>query len=222
MGQQATFAQTNERRCDILRGRRSGTFEQTADPRMCKSPSLVAAALALGMSVALADPLAGEKKAELCVLCHRVDNTHAAPVLDGLPANYLFEQFEYYKSGKRFGPAMQTNLAPFSDQDRQDIADYFSSRPAIRAVTNVNADKDLQQLGSTTANDLGCASCHGPSYRGTKEVPRLAGQLKVYLALHIGRLQRDSSLHPSMSSSGKSIPQSAIEAMATYFASLEP
>ena len=60
------------------------------------------AAIALCGPVARADPSAGEKKAELCVLCHRQDNTHAAPILDGLPISYLLRQFEFYKSGKRF------------------------------------------------------------------------------------------------------------------------
>jgi hypothetical protein len=50
--------------------------------------TLLAAVVALGVPVALADAPGGEKKAELCMLCHRTDNTHAAPLLDGLPMNY--------------------------------------------------------------------------------------------------------------------------------------
>jgi cytochrome c553 len=187
-----------------------------------KNFPVVAAAIGLGVPVALADAPAGEKKAELCVLCHRVDNSHGAPILDGLPGSYLLKQFELYKSGKRFGPAMQTNLTPLSTQDLQDVADYFSSRPATRAVAKMTADRQAQELGLTIASDLGCARCHGQNYRGTKDVPRLAGQPRVYLAWEIGRLQRNSSLHPSMSSSGHPIPQPDIEAMATYFGSLEP
>jgi cytochrome c553 len=189
---------------------------------MLKDLPVAAAAIGLGVRVALADAPAGEKKAELCVLCHRVDNSHGAPILDGLPVSYLLKQFEFYKSGKRFGPAMQTNLGPFSNQDLQDIADYFSSRPATRAVAKMTADRQAQELGLTIANDLTCAHCHGQNYRGTKDVPRLAGQPRVYLAWEIARLQRDSSLHPAMSSSGRPIPQPDIEAMATYFGSLEP
>jgi cytochrome c553 len=182
----------------------------------------VAIALGLGTPVASADAPPGEKKAELCVLCHRPDNTHTAPVLDGLPAGYLLKQFEFYKSGKRFGPAMQTNLSPFSTEDLQDIAEYFSSRPAVAAVSRIAGDQTAQGLGSTIAGNLRCARCHGQDYRGTNDVPRLAGQPRVYLAWEIGRLQRDRSLHPPMSVSGPPIPQAEIDALAAYFASLAP
>jgi cytochrome c553 len=103
----------------------------------------LAAVIILGVPVALADAPAGEKKAELCMLCHRPDNTHAAPLLDGLPVNYLLRQFELYKSGKRFGPAMQVNLSPFSMEDWQDIAEFFSSRSPARAVTKAISDKQM-------------------------------------------------------------------------------
>ncbi|WP_377829398.1 c-type cytochrome [Bradyrhizobium lupini] len=183
---------------------------------------VLAATIGLGVPVAFADAPAGEKKAELCVSCHRVDNSHGAPILDGLPVGYLLKQFEFFKSGKRFGPAMQTNLNALSVDDLQDIADYFCSCPPTRAFTKMAADQQSQELGSAIANDLGCARCHGQNFRGTSDVPRLAGQLRNYLALHTARLQRDRNLHPSMSSSAKPIPQPDIEAMATYFGSLEP
>jgi cytochrome c553 len=184
--------------------------------------TLLAAFMVLGVPIALADAPAGEKKAALCVLCHRTDNTHAAPLLDGLPVNYLLKQFELYKSGKRFGPAMQTNLSPFSVEDWHDIAEFFSSRPPTPAFTKLHADKQTEEIGSRIANSYGCANCHGSDYRGTKDVPRLAAQLRNYLALHIGRLQRDRDLHPPMSASGQPIPPADVEAMATYFGSLPP
>ena len=188
-----------------------------------KWPTLaVTVALGIHVPAALADAPAGEKKVELCVLCHRVDNSHGAPLLDGLATSYLLKQFELFKSGKRFGPAMQTNLNPLSTEDWQDIADYFASRPATRAVTNMTVDRQAQELGSAKANNLGCAGCHGEDYRGKEDVPRLAGQLRNYLAFQMSKLQRDSSLHPPMSSSGELLSQPALEALATYFASLEP
>jgi cytochrome c553 len=115
---------------------------------------------------------------------------------------------------------MQTNLNPLSAQDLQDIADYFSSRPSTRASTKATVDQESREFGSKIAKELGCAHCHGQNYRGSQDVPRLAGQLRNYLSLHTAKLQRDPSLHPPMST--KTIPQPEIEAMATYFGSLEP
>lgn len=69
----------------------------------------VAGAFGIHMPRALSDVLTGEKKAEQCMICHSVDNSHGAPLLDWLPARYLFKQFELYKSGKRFGPLMKSS-----------------------------------------------------------------------------------------------------------------
>jgi cytochrome c553 len=180
----------------------------------------VAVAYGIYMPRALADD--AEKKAEPCMRCHSVDNTHGGPLLDGLPAGYLLKQFELYKSGKRFGPIMQSQMNALAIEDLQDIAAYFSSRRPTRASTKIAVDPQEAQLGLTIANDLRCAGCHGPDYRGTPDVPRLAGQLRSYLAYTIGRLQRDSSLHPPLASPGALLPQASIEALASYLASLEP
>jgi cytochrome c553 len=191
---------------------------------MPKKVLILAVALAYGfhMPTARSDTLAIEKKAESCMTCHRIDNSHGAPLLDGLPAGYLLKQFELYKAGKRFGPVMQLQLTALASQDLGDIAEYFSSRRPTRASTKLAVDQQETQLGLTIANDLSCAECHGQGYRGTQNVPRLAGQLRNYLAFTIARLQRDSSVHPPMTSSGQLIPQSSVEVLASYLASLEP
>jgi cytochrome c553 len=181
---------------------------------------ILIAALALGSH--LPGALADADKASQCVACHRVDNSHGAPLLDGLPASYLIKQFAFYKSGKRFGPVMQLQLNALAPKDLQAMADYFSSRRPTRSSTKVTFDPDVIQRGLTIASDLGCATCHGANYSGTQEVPRLAGQLKTYLAFTFEKLQRDSSLHPPMASPGQLIPPPSVEALATYFASLEP
>jgi len=190
--------------------------------RMSMKALILAVGVAYGIHVpnALSDDLA--KKAESCVRCHSVDNAHGGPQLDGLPADYLLRQFESYKSGKRFGPIMQAQMNALTIQDLQDIATYYSSRRPTRASTKIAVDQPQAQVGMTIANDLKCAGCHGQDYRGTQNVPRLAGQLRNYLVLAIMRLQRDVSLHPPMTSGGELIPPPSVEALASYLASLEP
>ena len=185
-----------------------------------KSLLILIVAVALGAHAPSAR--ADENKASQCVACHSVDNSHGAPLLDGLPTRYLINQFELYKSGKRFGPVMQRQLNALAPPDLQAIAEYFSSRQPTRSSTKVDLDQQVLQLGMTIAHDLGCAACHGQNYQGTQDVPRLAGQLKNYLAFTIVKLQRDSSLHPPMASSGQLVPQPSVEALAAYFASMEP
>lgn len=156
------------------------------------------------------------------MLCHSANNSHGAPLLDGLPERYLLRQFELYRSGKRFGPVMQSQLNALAPHELQDVAEFFSSRQPTRASTKIVDDQQAIQHGQTVASDSRCAECHGQDYRGTHEVPRLAGQLRNYLAFHIARLQRDSSRHPPMGSPSQPIPPPSVEALATYFASLEP
>jgi cytochrome c553 len=154
---------------------------------------------------------------------HRPDNMHAAPLLHGLPANYLLKQFALYKSGKRFGPAMQTNLSPFSIEDWHDIAEFFSSRPPTRAVTKLNADRQTEEICSTIANSYGCANCHGSDYRGTKDVPRLAGGscVVIWHCTLVG-CSAISIFIRQCPASGRPIPPADVEAMATYLEACRP
>jgi cytochrome c553 len=180
----------------------------------------VVVACGIHMPGALADDR--EKKAEPCMRCHIVDNAHGGPILDGLPEAYLLRQFELYKSGKRFGPIMQSQMNALSLEDLKDIAAYYAARPPTHAFTKTDVDPQEAQSGLTIATDLKCAACHGQDHRGTQDVPRLAGQRRSYLALAIGRLQRDPSLHPPLAATGALLPQASIEALAAYLASLQP
>jgi cytochrome c553 len=64
--------------------------------------------------VALADRVAGEKKADLCLLCHGVEGKYFVPVLDGQPPAYFIGQISAYKTGKRTDAAMNVNAASLS------------------------------------------------------------------------------------------------------------
>jgi len=80
--------------------------------------------VALPFSDACADARAGEKKAQLCLLCHRIESTVSAPTLEQQPSKYLAAQINAFKSGKRVDPGMQANVASLSAKDIGDISDY--------------------------------------------------------------------------------------------------
>jgi cytochrome c553 len=70
-----------------------------------------------------------------CSQCHgpgASDRNPAYPILDGQPADYLFEQLvlfaEHRRGGSQYAPIMQTIAARLSPAQMREAADYYSSR----------------------------------------------------------------------------------------------
>ncbi len=175
---------------------------------------LIACALLMSTD-ALADAKAGEKNAQLCLLCHKPGNVMGlAPLLEAQPSKYLVQATTEYKTGKRPDPFMKTNVADLSARDIKDIADYFASRAPMVGVWS--ADPAKVAAGAKRVAESKCASCHGPTFAGTDEVPRLAGQKPVYLRIQLEAFAAGRRAHPPIE-----IPFDRIgdfEAIAHYFA----
>ena len=187
--------------------------------------SLTTALALTGMTApfcdAWADARAGEKKAQLCLLCHRVDATVGAPMLEQQPAKYLVMQTNAFKSGKRTDPVMRANVASLSAKDVQDISDYFSSQRAKQAKFP-DPDPKMIALGAASAKQLDCGNCHLEDYRGAKDIPRLAGQVPNYLERQIAEFKRGVRPHPAIPASAEKLSDPVIEALSVYFGKLEP
>lgn len=179
-------------------------------------------ALVFPFSDAGADARAGEKKAQLCLLCHRVESAVGAPTLEQQPSKYLVAQINSFKSGKRVGPEMQSNVVRLSAKDIQDISDYFSSQRAKPARFAADPDPQTIALGATSAKQLNCANCHSEDYRGGKDVPRLAGQVPTYLVRQIAEFKRGARPHPAISAAAERLSDPTIEALGAYLGKLEP
>ena len=156
---------------------------------------LVLAALSFD---AAADAKAGEKKAQLCLLCHKPGNVMAAaPLLEAQPAKYLVAATTAYKTGKRPDPVMQTNVAKLSARDIADISDYFASKAPIASGRTADAAKVA--AGETKTRELQCATCHQGNYSGIDLVPRLAGQTAGYLIAQLEAFASGRRTHPTAS-----------------------
>lgn len=177
---------------------------------------------ALPFSDTWADARAGEKKAQICLLCHRVESAVGAPTLEQQPSKYLIAQTNSFKSGKRIGPEMQSNVVRLSAKDIQDISDYFSSQPAKPARFATDPDPKTIASGAASAKELKCASCHSEDYRGGRDIPRLAGQVPTYLVRQIAEFKRGVRQHPAISSAGEKLDDPTMEALGAYFGKLEP
>ena len=90
-------------------------------------------ALLLGTCVttvqAAGDPVAGKKKAEVCVACHGADGNSENPLyprLAGQYADYIVRSLEDYATGARNNAIMAGFSANLSAEDRNDLAAWFA------------------------------------------------------------------------------------------------
>ena len=74
-----------------------------------------------------------EKAAQVCGACHGPEGNKPSapdqPVLAGQYPDYLVQALSDYKSGKRQNPIMKGFASALSEQDMEDVAAWFSSRP---------------------------------------------------------------------------------------------
>jgi cytochrome c553 len=87
--------------------------------------------LAAGEAKAEGNAAAGRGKAATCVNCHGpagVSTIASYPNIAGQHQEYLLKALRAYRSGERSDATMQAMVAPFSDQDLEDLAAYFASQ----------------------------------------------------------------------------------------------
>jgi cytochrome c553 len=131
----------------------------------------------------------GATKAVVCQACHGANGNSVNPEwpsLAGLGADYITEQLQNFKDGKRNNPVMAPNAASLSPDDMADLAAYFDSL----VNTGLEADPSYWQAGEKLYRggdkDRGipaCMACHGPTGRGNEpaKFPALRGQQSVYV-----------------------------------------
>lgn len=132
----------------------------------------------------------GQTKAVVCQACHGANGNSANPEwpsLAGIGADYISEQLQNFKSGKRNNPVMMPNVMTLSADDMADLGAYFDSL----VNTGLEADPSYWQAGEKLYRGgdkvraiPACMACHGPSGRGNEpaKFPALRGQQSVYVA----------------------------------------
>ena len=87
--------------------------------------------LALMSGMAQADVAAGKARAAMaCAVCHGPQGLSMqpnVPHLAGQPEIYLVEQLRNYRSGKRTHEVMGVIAKPLSDQDIENLAQWYAS-----------------------------------------------------------------------------------------------
>lgn len=87
--------------------------------------------LALPAAQASGSVAAGKKKAVVCFACHGEKGNSLDPQyprLAGQYAGYIVQALKEYKDGQRKNPIMVGFASTLTEQDREDVAAYFSAQ----------------------------------------------------------------------------------------------
>jgi cytochrome c553 len=150
---------------------------------------LLTICLSCSTSWAMGDPAAGKEKSASCAACHGADGNSVNPVwpkLAGQHQGYLVKQLTYFKDGERVNETMKGMASNLTEQDREDLAAYFSSQKVKIGVADpalVELGQKIYRSGNATSGIAPCMGCHGPDGAGNPAAnyPALRGQNAKYV-----------------------------------------
>jgi cytochrome c553 len=206
----------------------------------------VLAALLLSATLAVAhaqeakkpkvDPAKGQQVVgQVCAACHAADGNStisANPKLAGQHADYLYKQLVDYsvkpgaKQPARESGVMAGFAATLSDEDKRNVAAYFSSQKlkpgAARNKETLELGQRIYRAGIPEKGVPACSGCHSPNGAGIpSQYPRLAGQHADYTEAQL-KAFRDSVRrnNDTMAQVASRFLDSEIKAVADYIAGL--
>jgi cytochrome c553 len=176
------------------------------------------------------DLAAGSAKyAAVCASCHNADGNSAVPAnpkLAGQHPEYLIEQLQEYKSGKRANAIMSGMAATLSNDDMRNISFWLASQtPKAGSAKNkdwVAVGERIYKGGLADRQVPACAGCHSPSGAGIpSQYPRLSGQHAEYTAAQLTAF-RDGvrKNNASMTQIAAKLNDREIKALSDYIAGL--
>src|ERR1700743_1341094 len=170
---------------------------------------------------------AGPTKAATCQACHGANGNSSNPEwpsLAGLGADYIAEQLNNFKSGKRASPVMMPMTANLTADDMAGLERYFASL----TTTGLEADPSYWQAGEKLyrggdqARGIpACMACHGATGKGNEpaKFPALRGQQSTYVAKQLNDYAsgtRTTGPNGIMQSIAKKLSPEDIRNLASY------
>ena len=142
-----------------------------------------------GTSLAAGDVAAGKEKSASCAACHGADGNSVNPEwpkLAGQHAGYLVKQLAYFQDGERVNETMKGMASNLSEQDREDLAAYYSSQKVKIGAADpslVEFGQKIYRSGNASSGVAPCMGCHGPNGAGNpaSNYPALRGQNAQYV-----------------------------------------
>jgi cytochrome c553 len=131
---------------------------------------------------------------QVCASCHGMNGYSNSPMFPHLGAqqkDYLVNQLKDYRDHTRsneYGALYMWGIARnLTDNQIQELADYFSSKPVNQSsAEHVNESqlargKAIFDKGIPEAGVMQCIACHGAEGKGAATFPRIAGQQPFYI-----------------------------------------
>lgn len=194
--------------------------------------ALMADVTLFGSSAEAAD-IKGPMLANTCAGCHGTNGVSggpAMPTIAGMPAQYLIDLMEGYKSGERPSTIMGRLAKGYTAEEIALIAEFFAkqkwenaeSAPQFKQATAV-VDEKLARQGRKLVDEAKCERCHedAGAVQGD-DIPRMAGQWLDYLLIKMQDYKNPSLIIPQpfkMEVGIESLSAKELEAVAHFYAS---
>jgi len=165
-----------------------------------------------------------EERLPTCLACHGESGrseTPEVPSLGGQPEFYLTIQLFMFREKLRSVEIMNEMMKGVSDDDLRKLASAVARLPPPRpnGAPDAAAAQEVQALVQQNR----CNFCHGRTFSGDQNVPRLAGQREDYLVKTLREYKNNSrrGYDASMADVLYPISDDQIQTIAHYLARIE-
>ena len=183
---------------------------------------------------AYSDVEKGKELSASCAACHGDDGISLNPVwpkLAGQNPKYLASQLHEFKKGpdgNRNNAVMYGIAVNLSDQDIEDLSEYYSSLKSTVGLTKdeyLELGRNIYRGGNMEIKMQACISCHGPNGQGNyaAAIPMLSGQHSQYTYQQLKNFQssmRSNDYNKMMRNIVHRMTDEEMKAVASYIEGL--
>lgn len=183
---------------------------------------------------AYSDVEKGKELSASCAACHGDDGVSLNPVwpkLAGQNPKYLASQLHEFKKGpdgNRNNAVMYGIAVNLSDQDIEDLSEYYSSLKSTVGLTKdeyLELGRNIYRGGNMEIKMQACISCHGPNGQGNyaAAIPMLSGQHSQYTYQQLKNFQtsmRSNDYNKMMRNIVHRMTDEEMKAVASYIEGL--
>ncbi len=195
-----------------------------------------------GTGLAAGNIEAGKTKSATCAGCHMPDGNSMNPEwpkLAGQSPGYLVRQLQAFKNGDRVNDVMEPFVKALSEQDIEDIAEYFGSQeitPGVAKAELMAVGEKLYKKGVFYTALTACTGCHGMDGQGNQIweelmaappsviAPAIGGQHATYMVKQMSAFksgERNTDVGGVMRKIVQQMSTEQMEAVAQYITQLQ-